>query len=182
MELFLRRGYGPTSMDLIAEASGIGRATLFRYFPSKAAIVWTEFDRTIKRLDLEISACPSEVSTTDAIRHAIVESTRVATENPTWLDRFVLIDTASELRRELSDHWAAWSHVISDFVSHRTRPDPGPVIPAAIGGAFQAAYVAVFRAWEGTDRDATSFLASLDQQLIPLCRGLDCLIQEQSEV
>ena len=40
LDLFLESGYGPTSIDQIAAAAGIGRRTFFRYFPSKEAILF----------------------------------------------------------------------------------------------------------------------------------------------
>jgi len=48
--LFSERGISPVSMPEVAEASGVGRATVFRYFPSKVDLViavgtwkWAEY-------------------------------------------------------------------------------------------------------------------------------------------
>ena len=38
--LFLKRGFDQVTMADIAAAAGIGRRTVFRYFPSKYALVW----------------------------------------------------------------------------------------------------------------------------------------------
>lgn len=38
--LFAKHGYGAVSMAQISEASGIGRKSLYRYFASKADLVW----------------------------------------------------------------------------------------------------------------------------------------------
>ncbi|MFF2346545.1 TetR family transcriptional regulator [Pseudarthrobacter sp. NPDC058119] len=40
MDLFARNGYGNTSMADIAQAAGIGRKSLYRYFATKADLVW----------------------------------------------------------------------------------------------------------------------------------------------
>jgi Transcriptional regulator len=37
---FAEHGYETTTMDDIAALAGIGRRTLFRYFPSKPDLVW----------------------------------------------------------------------------------------------------------------------------------------------
>ncbi|MYS72304.1 TetR family transcriptional regulator, partial [Streptomyces sp. SID5926] len=36
--LFLERGYGGTSLARIAEAAGVSKSTLFKQFPTKAAL------------------------------------------------------------------------------------------------------------------------------------------------
>ncbi|MGO9927189.1 MAG: TetR family transcriptional regulator, partial [Mycobacterium sp.] len=44
IELFSARGFTEVSVDDVAQAAGIARRTLFRYFASKNAILWGEFD------------------------------------------------------------------------------------------------------------------------------------------
>jgi hypothetical protein len=39
-----------TSIDDIAAAAGIGRRTFFRYFPSKADLVWGDFEAELVRM------------------------------------------------------------------------------------------------------------------------------------
>jgi len=45
--LFAERGYVATSFDAIAEAAGVGRATVFAHFPAKAALLKTAYDVTL---------------------------------------------------------------------------------------------------------------------------------------
>ncbi len=44
IELFAARGFDEVSVDDVAQAAGISRRTLFRYYASKNAILWGEFD------------------------------------------------------------------------------------------------------------------------------------------
>ena len=44
VRLFTERGYEATSMDDVAVAAGVGRKSLYRYFPSKSALVWGGFE------------------------------------------------------------------------------------------------------------------------------------------
>jgi AcrR family transcriptional regulator len=40
LRLFAAHGYEQTSMEDVARASGIGRKSLYRYFPTKADLIW----------------------------------------------------------------------------------------------------------------------------------------------
>ena len=44
---FEERGFEMTTMDDIAAAVGVGRRTLFRYYPSKNDILWGQFDDSL---------------------------------------------------------------------------------------------------------------------------------------
>lgn len=45
--LFAERGYIGTSFDSVAELAGVGRATVFAYFPRKADLLKTAYDVTL---------------------------------------------------------------------------------------------------------------------------------------
>ena len=45
--LFAERGYVATSFDAIAEAAGVGRATVFAHFATKAGLLKTAYDVTL---------------------------------------------------------------------------------------------------------------------------------------
>ena len=45
--LFADRGYVATSFDAIADAAGVGRATVFAHFPTKAGLLKTAYDVTL---------------------------------------------------------------------------------------------------------------------------------------
>ncbi|MFM6974156.1 MAG: TetR family transcriptional regulator [Agromyces sp.] len=75
LTLFLERGFDDVTMADIASASGIGRRTLFRYFPSKFALVWggaAELSESILRALSE--ATPTEGRTGAAVAQAYREA------------------------------------------------------------------------------------------------------------
>jgi len=55
---FAERGYEETTMDDIAALAGIGRRTLFRYFPSKPALVWGGIEPVVGRMHEVLDAPP----------------------------------------------------------------------------------------------------------------------------
>lgn len=50
IDLFTARGFAEVSVDDVAAAAGISRRTLFRYYASKNAIPWGDFDTHLARL------------------------------------------------------------------------------------------------------------------------------------
>ncbi len=50
IELFAARGFTDVSVDDVAQAAGISRRTLFRYYASKNAIPWGDFDAHLAHL------------------------------------------------------------------------------------------------------------------------------------
>ncbi|GAA4671002.1 acyl-CoA-like ligand-binding transcription factor [Frondihabitans cladoniiphilus] len=172
--LLLRDGYEATTVQAIMAEGGIGRTTFFRYFGTKGGIVWGEFDRAVERLRgcLDVG---DDVSVMTSIIRAIAESTRLSREaSPdTWLDRFRVLDEDAALSGETAEHWHIWAGAIASYIEERTGIPAGSVVPAAIGGAMQAAYVAVLREWAAhpplVDRSSLEAeLATLGDALQPL--------------
>ena len=50
IELFTTHGFDEVSVDDVAHAAGISRRTLFRYYASKNAILWGDFDTHLAHL------------------------------------------------------------------------------------------------------------------------------------
>jgi AcrR family transcriptional regulator len=50
VELFAERGYHEVSATEIAAAAGVSRRSLFRYFPTKADLVWDGFEDSLRIL------------------------------------------------------------------------------------------------------------------------------------
>src|SRR5690349_20277096 len=53
---FAEHGYEATTMDEIAALAGIGRRTLFRYFPSKPDLVWGGLEPVVERMHAVLDA------------------------------------------------------------------------------------------------------------------------------
>ncbi|MFD7508201.1 TetR family transcriptional regulator [Streptomyces sp. NPDC059853] len=174
-ELLLRDGYEATTLQAIMTAGGVGRSTLFRYFGSKAGIVWGEFDRAVERLRSALRDA-DDVPVMTAVRSAVVRSTRLsqAAAPESWLDRFRVLDRDPALAAETAAHWRAWAETVSHYTAERTGLDAGAPVPAAIGGAVQAAYVAVLRRW--TSRDEPVDFGELDDALRPVTDAFQTLL------
>ena len=47
LRLFLQNGFEATTIDQIASVAGVSERTFFRYFATKASVLWTEFDAEV---------------------------------------------------------------------------------------------------------------------------------------
>lgn len=71
---FEEHGYEATTMDEIAAFAGIGRRTLFRYFPSKPDLVWGGLEPVVERMHAVLDTAAADASARDVIARAIAES------------------------------------------------------------------------------------------------------------
>jgi mycofactocin system transcriptional regulator len=159
LDLFARRGFEDTTMDDLADAIGIGRRTLFRYFPSKNDIVWGDFDLVLARLRALLNATPPDTPIMDALASAIVESNRYEPEQLEELRiRMRLVTSVPALQAHSMLRYAAWRDVVAEFVATRRGESPNDLVPQTIGYALLGTSMAAFVHWvnnPGSDLDAS---------------------------
>jgi AcrR family transcriptional regulator len=104
LRMFLSQGYDETTVEQIADASDISRATFFRYFSTKADIVLTNVfdDQIIEMLLVQ----PASERPIEALRNALRGSIG---DTPSELQehlrqRFALLHTVPELRERVPDN------------------------------------------------------------------------------
>jgi AcrR family transcriptional regulator len=71
--LFERRGYDRTKVEDIARAAGVSPRTVYRYFPTKAELVYWDTAGNIEHLQNLIASRPKSESSFAAMRAAFVE-------------------------------------------------------------------------------------------------------------
>ena len=72
IELFSEHGFDAVSVDDVAAAAGIARRTLFRYYSSKNAIPWGDFDAHLQDLRDLLDATDPGVELPAALRSALL--------------------------------------------------------------------------------------------------------------
>lgn len=82
--IFARQPYGQASMDEIAHEAGVGKPTLYRYFPSKDALFAAVFAETLAVLEGRLDAVLRRVPGVEARLHGLV-----AAMVPTFRDHLV---------------------------------------------------------------------------------------------
>jgi mycofactocin system transcriptional regulator len=148
LELFTRNGFEQTTVEEIAAAVGVGRRTLFRYFPSKNDIVWGDFDWVLARLRGELDDAPPGQPIIEALADAVVASNRYEPEQlPELRMRMTLITTVPALQAHSMVRYAEWRGVVAEFVAQRLDLQVDDLIPLTVGHAALGTSMAAFVRW-----------------------------------
>src|SRR5712691_13546621 len=72
LRLFVASGFENTTIEQITAEAGVSERTFFRYFASKASVLWTEFETEVETIRTSLTSVPEDVPLMDAIRRAVV--------------------------------------------------------------------------------------------------------------
>jgi TetR/AcrR family transcriptional regulator, regulator of mycofactocin system len=148
LELFAGRGFDEVSVDDVAEAAGIARRTLFRYYPSKNAIPWGDFDAHLQHLRELLAAVDPAVPTERALRGALLSfNTFDASEIPRHRLRMQVILRSTELQAYSLTMYAGWRSVIAEFVATRCGSTPGDLVPQTVAWSMLAVALSAYERW-----------------------------------
>lgn len=152
LELFETRGFEETTVDDIAAALGVGRRTVFRYFPSKNDMVWGDFDLVLDRLRDDLAAHDAGVPIMEALAAAAVSSNRYPPhELPRLRIRMTLITTVPALQAHSMLRYADWRAVVAEYVAARRGESPHDLVPLTVAHAALGVSMAAFSHWVLSD-------------------------------
>lgn len=152
IELFARRGFDDVSVDDVAEAAGIARRTLFRYYSSKNAIPWGDFDTHLKHLRDLLAGMAVALPTEQALRRALL-AFNTFDESETRRHRLrmrVILKTAG-LQDYSMTMYAGWRDVIADFVASRCGQRAADLVPQTIAWAMLGVALSAYEHWLGDE-------------------------------
>ena len=170
LRLFTERGFDNTTIEQIAVEAGVSERTFFRYFTTKASVLWTDFETELDTIRAALAAVADEVPMMDAIREAVVAASHYRAEDvPEMRTRMNLIATVPALSSSAAEHYADWERAISEFAAGRLGYPADSLYPLAVGRAALAACRAAFDRWSvRADNDLTVYL---DAALTALAAG-----------
>ena len=170
LRLFTRHGFEDTTVERIAAAAGVSRRTFFRYFDSKADVLWHAFDGEVRALRTAFAAVPSDVPLMTAIRQVVVGVNRYRAEDvPELRARMSLISSVPALQASAAHHYDDWERAVSEFAAARLGQPADSLYPLAIGRATLAVCRAAYDCW--IERADTSLTSYLDEALRMLAAG-----------
>jgi TetR/AcrR family transcriptional regulator, regulator of mycofactocin system len=172
LRLFTAQGFEETTVEQIAVTAGVSRRTFFRYFESKADVLWHAFDGEVRRLRAAFTAVPPTTPLMDAIRDVVIGANRYRAEDvPELRTRMNLIGSVPALQASAANHYDDWERAVSEFAAGRLGQPASSLYPMAIGRATLAVCRAAYDRWvDQADADLT---VHLDQVLRALAGGFD---------
>ncbi len=159
MALFTQRSFDDVSVDDIAAAAGIARRTVFRYYSSKNAIVWGDFDSHLEVMRALLDETPDTVDTSTALREALLTFNDFPVdEAPRHRMRMRLILEVPALQAYSMLMYTGWRDVIAQFVAKRSRADPTALLPQTVGWTLLGVALAAYEQWLADESSALTAL------------------------
>jgi mycofactocin system transcriptional regulator len=172
LRLFTDQGFDCTTIEQIAAEAGVSKRTFFRYFSSKASVLWSEFDNEVETIRAALADVPAGVPMMDAIRRAVGTANHYGPQDvPELRMRMNLIGSVPALQSSAALHYDAWERAISDFAATRMGMPADSLYPLTVGRATLAACRAAYDRWSArADADLTFYL---DAALAALAAGFE---------
>jgi mycofactocin system transcriptional regulator len=170
LRLFDAHGFENTTIEQIAAEAGVSERTFFRYFTTKASVLWAEFESEVAAIRDALAEVPESVPMMEAIRTAVVAANHYRAEDvPDMRMRMALIATEPALSFGAAEHYAHWEQAVSDFAARRLGLPAESLYPLAVGRTVLAACRAAYDRWsDRADRDLPAYL---DAALSALAAG-----------
>jgi TetR/AcrR family transcriptional regulator, regulator of mycofactocin system len=170
LRLFDAHGFDNTTIEQIAAEAGVSERTFFRYFTTKASVLWAEFESEVGAIRDALADVPESVPMMDAIRTAVVAANHYRAEDvPEMRMRMALIATEPALSFGAAEHYARWEEAVSEFAGRRLGLPAESLYPLAVGRTVLAACRAAYDRW--SDRADNDLPAYLDAALSALAAG-----------
>ncbi|MGB3480591.1 MAG: mycofactocin system transcriptional regulator [Mycobacterium sp.] len=171
IDLFCTHGFDAVSVDDVAQAAGIARRTLFRYYASKSAIPWGDFDVHLAQLRELFAAIDPDVPVREALRSGLLAfNTFDEEEAIRHRERMRMILETAELQAYSMTMYAGWRRVIAEFVAYRRNQLPDDIGPQAVAWMMLGVALSAYEHWLADD--AMPLTEALGQAFEVVASGL----------
>jgi mycofactocin system transcriptional regulator len=146
--LFADRGFSEVSVDDVAHAAGIARRTVFRYYASKNAIPWGDFDAHLQHLSELLDDLDPDMPLGEALRAALLSfNTFDESETRSHRQRMRVILQTAELQAYSMTMYAGWRDVIAAFVARRTGVKTSDLRPQTVAWMMLGVALSAYEYW-----------------------------------
>lgn len=148
LDLFVSRGFDDVSVDDVAHAAGIARRTLFRYYPSKNAIPWGDFDAHLELMRDLLDEVPPDVPVGSALRSVLLAFNSFGeAETARHRQRMRVILETAALQAHSMTMYAGWRAVVAAFVARRLGVDPTDLVPQTTAWTMLGVALSAYEHW-----------------------------------
>ena len=174
IDLFAARGFDDVSVDDVAEAAGIARRTLFRYYPSKNALPWGDFEAHLTHMRDLLSNLDPDVPISDALRTALLAfNTFDDAETARHRQRMRVILQTAALQAYSMTMYAGWRAVVAAFVARRLGAKDDDVAPQTVAWTMLGVALSAYEHWLADE--SVSLLGALGEAFDTVSDGLKAL-------
>ena len=179
IDLFMADGFDDVSVDDVASAAGIARRTLFRYYPSKSALPWGDFDAHLGNMRALLAELDPGVPIRDALRTALLAFNDFD-DTDRHRQRMRLILETEALQAYSMTMYGGWRAVVAAFVARRLDVAPTDLIPQTVAWTMLGVALAAYGHW--LEDDTAALPAVLEDAFDMLAPGLTDLETRVSEL
>lgn len=152
IDLFAARGFADVSVDDVAQAAGIARRTLFRYYASKNAIPWGDFDTQLRQLRDLLDSIDARVPLREALRGSLLAfNTFDECESARHRQRMRVILETTELQAYSMTMYAGWRDVVAGFVANRLGAKATDLLPQTVAWTMLGVALSAYEHWLGDE-------------------------------
>lgn len=172
LRLFVKQGYGQTTVEQIAAAAEVSPSTFFRYFKTKEAVVL--YDSVDPFIIEAFIKQPATTLPIRAMRNAVKELSHTLSEERQRLElqRFELLNSMPTLRNKSFGEMAASIDSFANIIAQRSGKNPSDIAVRNLAGAIVGVMVAVLqRAYR--QPSMAIFEGEMDIALARLEKGLE---------
>ncbi len=172
LRLFADRGFAEVSVDDVAQAAGIARRTVFRYYASKNAIPWGDFDAHLRHLGELLSQVDPSMPLGEALRAALLSfNTFDESETIRHRQRMRVILQTAELQAYSMTMYAGWRDVIAGFVARRAGVETADLLAQTVAWTMLGVALSAYEHW--LDDESVSLPQALGDAFDVVRTGLD---------
>ena len=174
MDLFAAHGFDEVSVDDVAEAAGIARRTLFRYYPSKNALPWGDFDAHLNHMRDLLNDLKPDVPISEALRTALVAFNSFDDqETARHRQRMRIILETSALQAYSMTMYAGWRAVVAGFVAQRVDAKVEAIVPQTVAWTMLGVALSAYENWLADE--SVSLAQALGDAFDTVSAGLSAL-------
>lgn len=149
LDLFTNQGFDETSMEQVAEAAGVSRRTVYRYFPTKDDLVFESPRKWLDVLNQTLDTRRPDEPTRDVLQRALRDVARfIESDRDTVLAGFSILVSSPSLMARHGRSDAEWSARYLELIAPDVAELPdGALLATTVAMALVAATNALIAVW-----------------------------------